>query len=199
MNRQHWACLCLAIGLWSLTHDSSFAAQPEMRGVWMHASQIKTRAACEKSVAQIDAAHLDSVFLLVWYEGGQAYYQSRLSPWAQGVEPGYDPLGSMIGECHRRGIEVHAWYVNGAYGAPRPKHVLDRHPDWAIQSDNADLWYDLGKPEVRKFQSDLMIEALNAGSWRWSFRSTSYAWTRARGATCISRRRASTGRSARPW
>jgi hypothetical protein len=70
-------------------------------------------------------------------------------------------LGYLVEACHKRKIEVHAWFVNGAYGRPKPRHVLDAHPDWAVESPGGDeLWYDFGKPEVRKFQSDLMIECL---------------------------------------
>ena len=136
------------------------AGQGEMRGVWMHPKEIKSRAETDQSVARIEAANLNSVFILVWYHGGQASFKSELCPMADDVQPGHDPLGYLIQECHRRKIEVHAWFVNGNYGAPRPKYVLDRHPDWAVDGDQEGLWYDLGKPEVRKFQSDLMIEAL---------------------------------------
>lgn len=166
MNRSHrptcLACIALCGAILGSIHcDSAAAAQPEIRGVWMHATQIKTRAECDRCVAQIDAAHLNSVFLLVWYWGGQAYFHSRLCPTAEGLEPGYDPLAYLGAECHRRGIEVHAWFVNGNYGARRPRHVLDQHPDWAVHSgDGSEPWYDLGQPEVRKFQSDLMIDAL---------------------------------------
>lgn len=132
-----------------------------MRGVWMHATQIKTAQEADGCVKRIDRARLNAVFLLVWYWGGQAFYRSELCPMGEGVEEGYDPLGYMIRECHRRQIEVHAWFVNGAYGADRPRHVLDAHPEWAVDAGpGAPLWYDFGKPEVRKFQSDLMIECL---------------------------------------
>ena len=94
--------------------------------------------------------------------GRAAGFQSPLCPMIEGVEPGYDPLHYMARECHRRQIEIHAWFVNGAYGCPKPRFVLDCHPDWAVDSGNkADpLWYDLGQTEVRRFQSDLMIGAL---------------------------------------
>jgi len=140
----------------------AFAAGPQqMRGVWMHATQIKTRAEADACVARIQRANLNAVFLLVWYWGGQAFYHSQLCPLGEDVEQGYDPLGHMIAQCHQRGIEVHAWYVNGSYGAAQPLHVLDKHPEWAVQTDGGnELWYDFGKPQVRKFQSDLMIECL---------------------------------------
>ena len=133
----------------------------ELRGIWMHATQIKTPAETEQAVARIAAAHLNSVFLLVWYWGGQAYYQSDLCGLGEGVGAGHDPLGAMVRACHARGIEVHAWFVNGEYGAAQPGRVLGQHPDWAVDAGGSELWYDFGKAAVRKFESDLMIECLS--------------------------------------
>jgi uncharacterized lipoprotein YddW (UPF0748 family) len=133
----------------------------ELRGIWMHATQIKTPADTEQAVTRIAAAHLNSVFLLVWYWGGQAYYRSDLCALGEGVAPGHDPLGAMVRACHARGIEVHAWFVNGEYGAPRPGKLLAQHPDWAVDAGGDELWYDFGKAAVRKFESDLMIECLS--------------------------------------
>ncbi|MBN2128507.1 MAG: family 10 glycosylhydrolase, partial [Sedimentisphaerales bacterium] len=137
------------------------AAPPELRGIWMHATQIKSPAEADAAVARIDRANLNAVFVLVWYWGGQAFFHSDLCPMGDGVQAGYDPLAYLIERCHKRGIQVHVWFVNGAYGAPSPKHVLDRHPDWTVdEGAGGVLWYDLGKPQVRRFQSDLMIECL---------------------------------------
>ena len=140
----------------------SSAAEPQHRGVWMHASYIKTPAQADRCVELLDRANLNAVYLLVWYWGGQAAFQSQSCPMLEGVQAGYDPMGYMIQQCHRRKIEVHAWFVNGAYGNPTPLHLLDRHPDWVVDhgEEGGPIWYDFGKPEVRKFQSDLMLEAL---------------------------------------
>jgi uncharacterized lipoprotein YddW (UPF0748 family) len=60
-----------------------FGAQtPELRGVWVHGTQIKTPAAADAVVARIDRANLNAAFVLVWYWGGQAYFQSSLCPMA---------------------------------------------------------------------------------------------------------------------
>lgn len=137
------------------------AAEPQLRGVWMHATQIPSSEEADRWIERIDRANLNAVFLLVWYWGGQAAFHSELCPMLDGVSEGFDPLGYMVEQCHQRRIEVHAWFVNGAYGAPQPRYVLDEHPDWAVQAGSGtQLWYDFGKPEVRRFQSDLMIECL---------------------------------------
>src|SRR5690242_8440815 len=47
-----------------------------------------------------------------------ALYDSRLEPWSsyltgkqgQPPEPYYDPLKFWIDECHKRGLELHAWF-----------------------------------------------------------------------------------------
>lgn len=137
------------------------AEQPQLRGIWMHATQIKTPSEADEWIAKIDRANLNAAFMLVWYWGGQAFFHTELCPMGQGVQENYDPLGYMVEHCHRRGIEVHAWFVNGAYGAPEPRHLLDKHPDWIVDDGaGSTLWYDFGKLEVRRFQSDLMIECL---------------------------------------
>jgi uncharacterized lipoprotein YddW (UPF0748 family) len=136
------------------------ARRPELRGIWVHGTQIKTPAEADALIAKMDRANFNAAFVLVWYWGGQAYFRSTLCPMGDGVQPGYDPLGYMVEHCHKRGIQVHAWFVNGAYGSPEVRHVLDKHPDWAVQDDTGTLWYDFSKPEVRRFESDLMIECL---------------------------------------
>jgi len=140
---------------------SADAPAPELRGIWMHGTQVKTPAQADVLVAKVERANLNAVFLLVWYWGGQAFFQSALCPMADGVQAGYDPLGYMVEQCHKRGIQVHGWFVNGSYGSQEVRHVLDKNPDWAVQDGGAGgLWYDFGKPQVRRFQSDLMIECL---------------------------------------
>ncbi len=145
-----------------LLSASARAAQtPELRGIWIHATEVKTRAEADAAIAKIEQAHFNAVFLLVWYWGGQAFFQSDLCPMGDGVEPGYDPLGYMIEQCHKRRVQVHAWFVNGSYGSSEPRYILSRHPDWGVKDGTGyTTWYDFGKPEVRRFQSDLMIECL---------------------------------------
>ncbi|MCQ2290838.1 MAG: family 10 glycosylhydrolase [Muribaculaceae bacterium] len=44
-----------------------------------------------------------------------ALYKSSYEPWTsyltgtRGKDPGYDPLGFAVSECHKRGMEIHAW------------------------------------------------------------------------------------------
>ncbi|MCU0916938.1 MAG: family 10 glycosylhydrolase, partial [Planctomycetes bacterium] len=152
--------VCFLAVLLTSSSLSAGATRPELRGIWMHATQAKTPAQADALIARVERANLNAVFVLVWYWGGQAYFRSALCPMADGVEPGYDPLGYLVQKCHQRGIQVHAWFVNGAYGSQHVRHVLDKHWEWAVQDGTGTLWYDFAKPDLRRFQSDLMIECL---------------------------------------
>ncbi len=65
-------------------------------------------------IEQVHKLRLNAIILQV-RPNADALYQSSLEPWsgwltAPGAHPGYDPLAYAIGEAHRRGIEVHAWF-----------------------------------------------------------------------------------------
>jgi uncharacterized lipoprotein YddW (UPF0748 family) len=50
----------------------------------------------------------------------------------------------------------------GAGATPCPYHLLTQHPDWELQTGRKTQspWYDLGRPEVREFERDVMLECL---------------------------------------
>jgi uncharacterized lipoprotein YddW (UPF0748 family) len=131
------------------------------RGIWLHPEQYKTPQLAEEWIGKITAARLNAIYPLVWYRGGTAWFKSKLSPMAGDVPEGFDPLGNLVKLAHARGIAVHAWFVNGSYGGPATNGVFVQHPDWQLQGERAgEVWYDLGKPAVRDFQRDLMLECL---------------------------------------
>ena len=65
-------------------------------------------------------------------------YPSAMEPFdicltgTHGRSPGYDPLLFIVDECHRRGMECHAWMVTipiGKTSEPRFKEFKRRHPE----------------------------------------------------------------------
>lgn len=81
-----------------------------------------------------------------------ALYESDLEPWsyyltgAQGEKPNpyWDPLQWMIDECHRRGMELHAWINPYRAKTKSPhqnaaNHVIVRHPEWTFDYDGLTL------------------------------------------------------------
>jgi uncharacterized lipoprotein YddW (UPF0748 family) len=144
-----------------LATTASFGATAEHRGIWLHPEQFKTPQLASEWISKIAAAHLNTIYPLIWYRGGTAWFQSDLSPMAADVPEGFDPLGNLVKLAHARGIAVHAWFVNGSYGAPATNGVFARHPDWQLQTGrNSETWYDLGQPAVRKFEHDVMLDCL---------------------------------------
>ena len=68
---------------------------------------------------------------------GTVVYPSQLEPWdgclsgVPGKAPGYDPLAFAINECHKRGMELHAWVVTipvGKWNALGCKTLRSKYP-----------------------------------------------------------------------
>lgn len=92
-----------------------------------------------------------------------ALYYSELEPWSkylqgtQGLapEPYYDPLEFWIKECHKRGMELHAWLnpyriTQSVKEELSANHIVFKHPEWVIEYGNK-LYFDPGIPAVRTF------------------------------------------------
>lgn len=68
----------------------------------------------------LKAARINTVLLQTRLRG-TLIYPSRIEPLARGISKGYDALQFAIDECHRRGIELHAWIVT----IPKAKGFMD--------------------------------------------------------------------------
>lgn len=66
---------------------------------------------------------------------GDVIYPSAIEPFApvfmgrHGVAPDYDPLAFAIEECHRRGMQLHAWLVTIPLGDVA---YVKKHREWAL-------------------------------------------------------------------
>jgi len=138
------------------------AAPQEHRGIWLHPKEFATRDVCDGYVARMAAAGINVAYPLVWYQGGQAWWRTESCPMAADVTDDYDPLGYLVERCHAAGIQVHAWFVNGSVGRAKPVGALADREDWLLQPSRGQTtgWWDLGNPEVRDFQTKLMVEVL---------------------------------------
>lgn len=100
---------------------------------------------------------------------GSMIYPSRIEPWdgcltgTAGRDPGYDPLAFAIDECHKRGMELHAWLVTipcfktSAASRMGNKSVLKKHPKMCVRHN--DSWYlDPGQPETAAYLSSICKE-----------------------------------------
>ena len=90
-----------------------------------------------------------------------ALYASQYEPWSRfltGVqgkvpEPYWDPMQFMIEECHKRGMEFHAWInpyrvKTSLKNELSPIHIYNSHPEWFVTYGDQ-LYFDPALPESR--------------------------------------------------
>ncbi len=105
-------------------HSRGQAPKREFRGAWIQAvnGQFKgmSRQTMQANLTQqldvLQSCGINVVMFQVRVEG-DALYESPYEPWSryltgrQGTSPSpyWDPLAWMVQECHKRGMELHAW------------------------------------------------------------------------------------------
>ena len=79
-----------------------------------------------------------------------AMYKSSYEPWSsdlvssRGLDPGWDPLEWIVEECHKRGMECHAWVNPYRYESQIGQWTLDTdyrktHPEWLLDVGEASI------------------------------------------------------------
>ncbi len=186
--------LCLALGLSALVSScgtkrsnielSQHSYQPrkrEFRGAWlptifrseyMGLSRSEGRKLLANRIALLQRTGCNVVIFQVRAES-DAWYRSNYEPWSkyftgeQGkdLDEGWDPLAFVVEECHKRGMELHAW-VNPYRGATNAKakraanHPATLHPEWFVNYNNQ-LVLNPGIPEGRKHVIKVMQDIVS--------------------------------------
>jgi uncharacterized lipoprotein YddW (UPF0748 family) len=101
-----------------------------------------------------------------------AFYPSATEPWSRYLkgeqdaapEPFYDPLEYFISECHKRGMEFHAWFnpyriKQNMKDQLAPKNVFNQHPEWGWTYGER-IYLDPGNPEVRVYLLKVVSEVV---------------------------------------
>ncbi|MDE6266655.1 MAG: family 10 glycosylhydrolase [Muribaculaceae bacterium] len=87
-----------------------------------------------------------------------ALYKSSYEPWSsdlvsnRGLDPGWDPLEFAVEECHKRGMECHAWvnpyrYESVVGSWKGADDYRQTHPEWLLDIKGASI-LNPGLPEV---------------------------------------------------
>ena len=134
-----------------------------------------SRTAQQKELTDIldalQAGNINAVCLQV-RSLSDALYASSYEPWAvcltgtRGKDPGYDPLQFAIEECHKRGIECHAWINPYRYSTSTdtygtlPTDYSNTHPEWLLDCGGTVI-LNPGMPEVRQRIVDVVIDILS--------------------------------------
>ena len=101
-----------------------------------------------------------------------AFYNSAYEPWSKylcgerGKAPNYDPFQFVIEECHKRGIECHAWINPYRYSTSTdtygtlPTDYSNTHPEWLLDCGGTVI-LNPGMPEVRQRIVDVVVDILS--------------------------------------
>ena len=152
----------------------------EFRGAWMHtvSGHYKGMGTAEmqklliEQLNSLQEAGINAIIFQVRPEA-DALYISNIEPWSrfltgkqgQAPSPLWDPMAFMIEQCHKRGMEVHAW-VNpyrvktNLKSELAPTHIYWQHPEWFLQYGNQ-LYFDPGLPESRKYICKVMKDIVD--------------------------------------
>ena len=120
---------------------------------------------------QLKEANFNTVMLQTRLRG-DLIYPSSIETFPEaltgrtGRNPGYDPLAFAIEECHKRGMELHAWIVTIPAGNNRQVKLLGKHSvvrkNRKICKQHQGAWYlDPGHPETADYLAGIVKEIVN--------------------------------------
>ena len=176
--------------LWSLCVGAAAGAgdeypKQEIRAVWLttiYGLDWPTQTATDwagrnqqqrelcRILDRLHEANFNTVFVQTRLRG-DVIYPSKIEPLASvfageyGLWPGYDPLAFVIDECHKRGMECHAFIVTFPVGSEKivreqgQSSVVRRHPELCLR--HRGNWYlDPGQPGTADYLLSLVDEVV---------------------------------------
>jgi uncharacterized lipoprotein YddW (UPF0748 family) len=103
--------------------------QLEGRGVWAGPRDAgTTEESVIRFVEQLDKAHVNTVIMELKAGAGICWPSEEFSDAVVPQYKTFDMPAILIRECHKRGIQVHAWFFDFAEGAD--SSVTRQHPEW---------------------------------------------------------------------
>ena len=182
MRKTLLTLLCVGASLVTIAQQ---APKREMRGAWIATysnidwpnrtqTPAQQRAAFLSILEHHKATGLNTLYIQVRSQC-DAMYQSSIEPWSadltgtQGKPPAepWDPMQFMIEECHKRGIEFHAWlnpYRAAGNSNSLPSfsesHVAKKHPEWLLSQGTLRV-LDPGLQAVREYILSVITDIVN--------------------------------------
>ena len=171
-------CAMLIFGC-MVANSQQINPKREFRGAWIQAinGQFKGKSTVEVQqmlTEQLNVLHeagINAVIFQVRPEA-DALYASTLEPWSryltgtqgQAPNPYWDPMSWMIEECHKRGMEFHAWInpyraKTSASAQTDSKHITNQHPEWFIPYNNQ-LFFNPALQECRDYIKQVLTDII---------------------------------------
>jgi uncharacterized lipoprotein YddW (UPF0748 family) len=164
--------------------ESPPSIQREFRGAWVASvanidwpskpglSSWEQQAELIAILNRAVALNLNAVVLQV-RPAADALYDSPYEPWSayltglegRAPDPYYDPLTFAVGEAHKRGLELHAWFNPyrarhaSARGQQARTHLNATHPE-LVRAYGRYQWMDPGEPAVRAQTLRVMLDVV---------------------------------------
>ena len=147
--------VCFLLSTYAWAKSAAVSSKREFRGAWIQCVNgqfqgMSTKAMQQTLAYQLDELQKDGVNAIFFQVRPEcdALYQSSIEPWSRfltGVQgkaptPFWDPLEWMIAQCHKRGMELHAWlnpYRAKTKGTKNlaSSHVAIKHPERVFTYD----------------------------------------------------------------
>lgn len=183
MNVRNFLLLSLLLlGAWTVQAQQSgittkYYPKREFRGAWIQAvnGQFKGMPAekmkqlLRQQLNSLQEAGINAIIFQVRPEA-DALYVSAIEPWSrhltgvQGKAPDtlWDPMQFMIDECHKRGMEFHAWInpyrvKSSLKNKLADNHIYYRHPEWFVTYGDQ-LYFDPALPESRRYICEVITD-----------------------------------------
>ena len=162
--------LLIALLFTSVVSAQTRYPKREFRGAWIQCVNGQFQGMPAEKMQQLlinqlnslQGAGINAIIFQVRAEA-DALYKSSYEPWSRfltGVQgrvpsPYWDPMQFMIDECHKRGMEFHAWinpYRAKTKGttALSPIHPYNKNPERFVNYAGQ-LYFDPALPENRKY------------------------------------------------
>lgn len=169
---------CPAQDIWDVAYPKR-----EIRAVWIatiggidwpRTKAVDARSTEKQKKELIDIldklknANINTILLQTRIRGS-VIYPSDIEPWDNaitgraGKAPAYDPLEFAIEECHKRGMELHAWLVSIPLGtvsrqASYGSKSITKHHGSLCKSVGGEMFMIPGKPGTADYIADIARE-----------------------------------------
>ncbi len=145
----------------------------EVRAVWLttnwaldwpnlRLSEEEQKSELCEILDKLHTANFNTVFFQVRIRG-DVFYKSAIEPMSPFAKHNFDPFTFAIEECHKRGLECHAWFVTFPVGTKKQvaahgrNSIVKRKPD-ICKFYNGEWYLDPGNPETHTYLSSLVEE-----------------------------------------
>ncbi|MCM1517913.1 MAG: family 10 glycosylhydrolase [Pseudoflavonifractor sp.] len=166
----------LLMALTAVTLSAEIMPKREFRGAWLQTvyrtdyakrTTEENKAFLAGVLDRLQSAGINAVIFQV-RPSADAFYDSKVETWSRYLtgkagtapSPAWDPLEYMVDECHRRGMELHAWInpyrVTTSSRERLPEgHVYHRHPDRFV-TYGGKIYFNPGLAENRQYICDVV-------------------------------------------